>query len=120
MPEAGREPIDRRAFAELREAVGDARFLGELIDDYVRDAARLVVAMRQAIAARRADDLERAAHTLRGTSASLGADLLPAFCQDLEALARTGGLEGADERLAAVEAEVARVQEALQTLARDA
>ena len=118
MPEAGRGAIDPRAFAELRERVGDDSFLAELIEDYVQDAARLVVAMHQAIAVRQADGLERAAHTLKGTSASFGADLLRALCQDLEALARTGGLEGADERLAAVEIEVARVPETLQALVR--
>jgi HPt (histidine-containing phosphotransfer) domain-containing protein len=120
MREAEPEAIDPGAFAELRETLGDDPFLADLIESYVRDAARLVAAMRQAIVVRRADDLERAAHSLMGTSASLGADVLPALCHDLVALARTGAVEGADERLAAVEAEVVRVVEALQTLVRRA
>jgi HPt (histidine-containing phosphotransfer) domain-containing protein len=116
--EAEPEAIDRGAFAELRETVGGEPFLTELVETYVRDAAHLVVATREAIRVRRLDDLERAAHSLMGTSASLGADVLSTLCRDLVALARSGALEGADERLAAVETELARVQEALRTLVR--
>ena len=118
MREAEPEAIDRAVFDELRETVGGDPFLTELVETYVQDAARLVVAMREAIRVGRRDDLERAAHSLMGTSASLGADVLSTLCRDLVALARTGALAGADERLAAIEIEVARVQQALRTLVR--
>ena len=116
MRETEPEAIDHEAFAELRETVGGEPYLTELVEMYVQDAASLVVTMRETMTVGRVHDLERAAHTLMGTSASLGANALSTLCRDLVALARTGALDGANERLAAIEAEVARVQAALRTL----
>ena len=50
--------------------------------------------MRAALAAGDAEDLRRAAHTLKGSSASLGANDLADACRDVETAARDGRLDG--------------------------
>ena len=52
--------------------------------DYLEDAGRLVAAMRRAAADGRTDELKRAAHTLKGSSAALGARRLAAVCARIE------------------------------------
>src|SRR4029450_2884431 len=54
-------------------AGGDPASLAELIDTYLADAPGLLMVMRDALAAREAAGLRRAAHTLKSTSAALGA-----------------------------------------------
>ena len=70
------DPIDDAAFAQTLEMVGgDLGFLAELVDD-VPDRRR-GPRRRHADGAggrRRSEDLRRAAHTLKGSSASLGAN----------------------------------------------
>jgi HPt (histidine-containing phosphotransfer) domain-containing protein len=79
------EAVDRRVLAALSQATGDdPAFLAELIDTYLADAPDLLVAMRDALAAREAAELRRAAHTLKSTSAMLGARRLADLCRHLE------------------------------------
>ena len=87
MPEA---PIDDAAFAELLETVGgDREFLAELVDTYLADSPGLFAELRAAIAADDAATARRAAHTLKSTSASFGANGLAAQCREIEAMAAT-------------------------------
>jgi HPt (histidine-containing phosphotransfer) domain-containing protein len=79
------EAVDRQVLAALSQATGDdPAFLAELIDTYLADAPDLLVAMRDALAAREAAGLRRAAHTLKSTSAMLGARRLADLCRRLE------------------------------------
>src|SRR4029450_13359953 len=72
------EAVDHRTLAALSQATGDdPAFLAELIDTYLADAPGLLMVMRDALAAREAAGLRRAAHTLKSTSATLGAHRLP-------------------------------------------
>src|ERR1051326_1070194 len=104
MPETS--AINRAVLDDLLATTGgDPTFLGELIDTYLEDSATLLPGMRQALASGSAEQLRRAAHTLRSNSLSLGAEDLAAVCRDLEEQGRVGALSGAGEQLARVEAE---------------
>ena len=88
MPDA---PIDDATFAELLETVGgDREFLAELVETYLGDSPGLFAELRAAIAADDAAAARRAAHTLKSTSASFGADGLAALCREIEASAAAG------------------------------
>ncbi len=63
--------------------------------------------------ARDAKGLARAAHTLKSSSAQVGAESLAGICKELEACARSGELRGIEERIHAVAEELGRVREAL-------
>jgi HPt (histidine-containing phosphotransfer) domain-containing protein len=98
----------------LESVGGDAAFVAELVDEFALDAARLLAQARAAADAGRTDDAARAMHQLKSTSASLGATLLPQMCEELEAGA--GLSQDFVERVAAIEAEVARVTTTLRAL----
>jgi PAS domain S-box-containing protein len=107
--------IDQKAFDELVASTGgDAAFLGELMDTYFADAPELMAQMRSSLAAGDAETFRRAAHTLKSSSATLGAMTLSDLAKDLEMMGKAGTLEGAASRIAQVETEYARVRVALE------
>jgi HPt (histidine-containing phosphotransfer) domain-containing protein len=63
---------------------GEPDIVVELIDIYLESAPRLVAAVREAAAAGDVASLSRAAHNLRGGSASLGAWRVAALCEEIE------------------------------------
>jgi HPt (histidine-containing phosphotransfer) domain-containing protein len=112
MPDA---PIDAAAFAELLESVGgDREFLAELVETYLADSPALFSELRAAVANDDAAATRRAAHTLKSTSASFGANTLATHCREIEASAATGNLAGLDERVELAAASYAHVEAALR------
>jgi HPt (histidine-containing phosphotransfer) domain-containing protein len=113
MPD-GENPIDEAVLADLVESTGgDPDFLAELIDIYLDDAPRQVAAMRDAVLSGRIEDLVRPAHTLKGSSASIGAIELSELDRALELAAREGAVDDPAAAVDAIEAEFGRVREAL-------
>jgi HPt (histidine-containing phosphotransfer) domain-containing protein len=111
------EAVNRGVLDDLLATVGnDSTFLAELIDTYLVDGVGLLAAVELAIADRNADDLRRAAHSLKSNSATLGARALAALCLELEEQARRGDLTGALERSLALRAAFADVELDLQAL----
>lgn len=114
---ADQDVIDPTGLATLLDSIGgDEAFLDELIEAYFEDAPNLLAEMRQSLSSGEAGAFRRAAHSLKSNSANFGAIRLSKMCGELEDLARPGGLEGAEIRLAQVEAEYERVKSALQVL----
>ena len=72
-------------------------FVRELVDAYVSDSAEQVAGIEAALAAGDADALVRPAHTLKSSSATLGAMELSATARTLEMAARAGDLSDADD-----------------------
>jgi HPt (histidine-containing phosphotransfer) domain-containing protein len=97
------EVLDEAILGNLLETVGgDRTFLAELVEAYLGDSPGLLEAMRAGL---RADDrtaLRRAAHTLKSTSASLGATAFAALCREVEANALEADPAWLDERITAV------------------
>jgi HPt (histidine-containing phosphotransfer) domain-containing protein len=114
---AEHEPIHRAALDTLLETVGgDPEFLAELLDAYFDDSPAQLDAMRRAAAASNAEELRRAAHSLKSTSANFGALTLAALCQHLEVQANSGTPSDVAEWIARVDAEYERARSALQSL----
>lgn len=110
-----RAVIDREAFDMLLEAVGgDMVFLAELIDTYFVDTLELLATMRRALATYDAEELQRAAHSLKSNSANFGAHTLTELCRELEERAKDNRLAGADALVAHIEIEYSRVERSLQ------
>jgi HPt (histidine-containing phosphotransfer) domain-containing protein len=105
------------ALERLMQTVGDDRgLLATLIDTFLREVPRLVDGARQALRQGRADEVRRAAHTLKSNGATFGATRLAELSRELEALARSGTLEGTAELLARIEEEYESVRIALETM----
>ena len=108
------ETLDPAALAHLLEiAGGDLEFVDELIDTYLDDAAGQLDAMRAAAAAGDAAAMVRPAHSLKSTSANVGAVGLVELCRSLEADGRSGTVADAAARVGRCEAAFADVRTAL-------
>ena len=94
------DPIDDTAFGQTLEMVGgDLEFLADLVSEYRTDGAARIDDMRAALAAGETEDLRRAAHTLKGSSASLGASGLAERCRVVEMDARDGQTDGVGPKI---------------------
>jgi HPt (histidine-containing phosphotransfer) domain-containing protein len=115
------EVLDGAALQSLLEMVGDdPGFVGELVDEFLADAPVQLAAMRAAVDLGSAAELVRPAHTLKGTSANIGAALLAAECRAIEESAKSGVIEGASARIDAAEVALSVATEALaRARARD-
>jgi two-component system sensor histidine kinase/response regulator len=102
----------------LRVTLGSQadQMLPGLIQGFYQDAERLLAQGRQALAQGQAEDLRRAAHSLKSTSATFGAMALSAAARELEHLARDRVLDDAADRIARAEAEFAMARAALEAM----
>ncbi len=95
MTEPDATTLDATVLEELRASVeGDRSFVVELIEAYLADGAGHVKAIEGARSADDAEAMVRPAHTLKSSSATLGAARLAATARELEMAARTGSLAG--------------------------
>ncbi len=110
------EPLDPATVEGLRELdqPGETGVFGALVEVFLSDAQIQLAALRNALASGDPAALERAAHRLRGSSASLGAAALAERCAALEALGRERVLEHSPELLHQIEHEFERAARALE------
>jgi PAS domain S-box-containing protein len=105
------------ALERLMQTIGDDRgLLAALIGTFLNDVPRLVNGARQGLEQGRADEVRRAAHTLKSNGATFGAMRLSELSRELEALARSGILEGTLGLLERIEAEYESVRIALEAV----
>jgi signal transduction histidine kinase/DNA-binding response OmpR family regulator/HPt (histidine-containing phosphotransfer) domain-containing protein len=108
--------VDAKVLKSFRQMVGENadEVLAEMIDCYLEDAPQLVSAIATAVAQGNAPQLRQAAHTLKSSSATLGAITLSHFCKELEVTARNGDTESGLNKLPQLQAEYEKVKTALQ------
>jgi HPt (histidine-containing phosphotransfer) domain-containing protein len=84
------DTLDRHALDELLAmACGDRDFVAAVVREYVADSSATVAKLRDLSG----EELRRAAHTLKSTSASVGAAQMAAICREVERLAGDGTVE---------------------------
>ena len=115
MADAELPVLDDGVLQEVLEATGgDREFVRELIDTYLTDAPEQLGAMTAAIDADDPAALVRPAHTLKSSSATVGAMRLAAVARELEMAGRSGLLEpSAQEQLDAARTEWDAARQAL-------
>ena len=111
--------LDPSALQSLRELGGDD-FLGEVIDTFRMDAPTLLVTLRRSLEQGDADELRRAAHTLKSNGATLGAAGFAEVCRELEEQARNGHMGGAPKLTDRIESEYRRLEKTLVALGVEA
>ena len=98
--------VDSAALERLLEITGgDVGFLDELIDTYLDDAIVQLEALRHGAAEGDAAGIVRPAHSLKSSSANVGAVALASMCRSLEADGAAGAVADAVARVAAAERE---------------
>jgi histidine phosphotransfer protein HptB len=111
--------LDAACMAELRalDPDGKAQLVKRVLATYQASLAKLVGQLQLARAEGAWDQVSRVAHTLKSSSASIGALALSGLCADIERLLRAGDSASALPLLEKFQAEVARVDDAVgQTL----
>ena len=108
----GAPVFDERVLLELLG--GDREAVAEILDEYVTDAPRQVVALRKAVLAGDAELARRHAHTLKGASANVGAESVRDAAFRLERAAGNGSVEEGAGLVAAVESELGRLIDAVR------
>jgi CheY-like chemotaxis protein/HPt (histidine-containing phosphotransfer) domain-containing protein len=106
------DAIDQSVLDSLRELENeeDPDLVASLVVLFFRDTLERLGSMRRAIDSADAEALEGIAHSLKSSSANLGALPMSLLCGDLEVKGRTGALEGAAEVLARIEKEFGRAR----------
>jgi len=82
--------INAAKFQDLREMMNQDEVLVGVIDHYLEESSVLLQAIDRALAQEIAKDLQQAAHTLKSSSALLGAIELAQLCQELETRGSNG------------------------------
>jgi PAS domain S-box-containing protein len=107
--------LDRGVLQSLHQMAGAKAptILRRIINNYLEDAPQLLQGIRNAVAARDAQALRQSAHTLRSSSANLGAMTLSNLCKELEMMGSAGTLTDSPIYMTQVEAEYEKVKQAL-------
>ncbi len=106
--------LDVSALHELGQELGGPGALRDLIASFLEGSPDVVVALADAAARGDAQGVQRAAHTLKSTSAMLGALILSEQCAELERLARSDALSDPVPRVAAIQALYGELRMALE------
>ena len=104
------------ALQELSESTGPD-FLSQLIADFVQDTTASLEALQAAVHAGNAETLAQVAHSLKGSSASIGALGMADLCATLQALGRRGAVTEAAPLVEQLVGEFSRVRHTYTTAA---
>lgn len=118
----GEAVLDATALANLAQLdpTGANRLLQRVLTTYRSSMARLLVQLAQARAQSDPATMRLVTHTLKSSSASVGALALSTLCGDAERALREGRLDGVPALLDQLVAESARVDAAVLQLLADA
>jgi PAS domain S-box-containing protein len=95
---------------------GDVELLDELVDLFMKNSSRMLCAVEQAVHEGRAETIEKAAHSLKGSVGNFAADRAFQAAMKLETMGREGRVRHAEEALKNLEREISLLKDALSTL----
>jgi len=113
-----RNVINPHALDNIRalSAERGAALVQRVIHAYVDDTPQHLQTLRRAIAGLDAGNLRKVAHSLKSSSANVGAEALAQMCKDMEYLGRTDTTEGAAGILTDMEHEFQAVRHSLSAI----
>jgi two-component system sensor histidine kinase/response regulator len=107
----GAPALDADRLAMLRD-LGPEDGLGLLpatTEAFRKDVPARLAALREAVTGGGGPALAQAAHALKGAAANIGATAVTSLCGELEAMGRSGRLDGGPQLVSRLEAELVRV-----------
>ncbi|ABZ84464.1 response regulator [Heliomicrobium modesticaldum Ice1] len=112
------DPIDCSVLDRLRElqVEDEPDIVTEVIEIFLRDTPPKIEALREAVRQRDAQALANLAHSLKSSSAGIGANALSACSKELETMVRQGCLDSASVKAEQVAREFERTQKILRHL----
>jgi PAS domain S-box-containing protein len=114
-PVAATSPIDAAVLENIRglQQAGGPNLLARVVGLYLESSGKQIETLRNGVRNADAEAVHRAAHSLKSSSANVGAARLSGLLKDLEAMARAKDLQMAGETLAEIETEYGAAREAL-------
>jgi len=101
---ASGDALDRSVLEQLREDIGGDEGLRDVIATFLAQTPSTIATLRDVAGRGDAAGIRRAAHMIKGTSATLGAVALANHCAEMERLAGSGDVTDAVSRAAVTEA----------------
>ncbi|TYQ24025.1 Hpt domain-containing protein [Pseudanabaena sp. UWO311] len=108
--------LDISSFQDLRETIDDDLIFSDLVTIYLSSAENLMDEIQAAFTNQDANKFAIAAHSLKSTSASIGATRLSQISKYLEKVGKTGEITGSTDILILLNNEYTEVIKAIQTL----
>ena len=110
--------IDRRVLDQYRALGpdGGTELIQAILQAFVRSAEEMVTSMEAALATGNAEAYKHAVHSLKSSSANVGAMALSALCREFETLAKNGPLADLQPRWDALRDEYEHVRQDIDAL----
>ena len=114
-PEQPAEVLDRQVLDGLGalQTNGKPELLARTINLYLVESPKLIQKLKQAAGTNDAPEIVRSAHSLKSSSANVGATVLSRYCGEIEVFARRADTEETRKLFTKIKAEHGRVQSAL-------
>jgi HPt (histidine-containing phosphotransfer) domain-containing protein len=112
------DPVNLQRMREV--SMGDAEFMGELIDLYLEDMPRQLEALRLAVEQHDAPSAAATAHRLKGSSGNVGADSLSSLCREIERSSQDNQFDQLPALVEAADQESGRVRQFLLSVRQGA
>ncbi len=103
-------PVDAEKLEELIDLFGDREEVKDLFNEFFDELPSRLQTLRTGLETGAPEQIDQAAHALKGSSASLGAMQVQAAALALEADARSQQLDDAPDHFAQLEAELEILQ----------
>ena len=110
--------LDPAVIATLRQltAPGEPDVLTEVLKLFLEEVPARMTRLRNAWAAGNIEEVQRAAHSLKGSAGNIGAREMFEICKQLDGSAKSGGLAAAGPLIDALGAEFGKVEEEIRRL----
>ena len=116
-PELAKSPVlDDLTFQELRETIGDDLVFSDLVTVYLSSAESLLESIKAALSNQDTQKIFLSAHSLKSTSASIGALRLAHIARHLEMLGKSKDTENLSKIVDLIIHEYPKMTAALQVL----
>lgn len=116
--ERGAEPIDRTTIDLLAtmQSPGEPDVVAKIIHLYLDSASDLTRTLGSAIESGDCELIRETSHSLKSSSANVGANLVSELCREMEMMGRTGSVEGIEPVYSRFEREYDRAVHALNDI----
>ena len=107
--------IDQKTFNELKEIMG-ADFIVEIVDTFIQETGNLIDQLHHTLEAQDTATFGRCAHSIKSSSASLGALVFSQSARQLEMMGQAGDLSEAETLLEGLTTDFLEVKHSLEVL----
>lgn len=110
--------LDPAVIATLRQLnmPGEPDVLTEVLKLFLEEAPSRLAKLRNASAMRNIQEVQRIAHSLKGSAGNIGASAMFEICRELDGLGRSGSPESVDRLVDALDAEYVKVEAEIHRL----